>query len=43
MRERARSRFQAAKTGSKEWSEAEEDLNFWQGKVAFLRSRRKTA
>ena len=28
--------FNAAKPFTKKWREAEEDLNFWQGKVANL-------
>lgn len=34
MRDEARARMLAAKPGTKKWREAEEDLNFWQGRVA---------
>lgn len=30
----ARARMNDAKPGTRKWREAEEDLNFWQGKVA---------
>ena len=35
-REEARNKMNTAKVGSKAWREAEEELNFWQGKVAML-------
>lgn len=35
-RDSARAAFTAAKPGTRRWREAEEDLNFWQGKVANL-------
>lgn len=34
MRDEARARMLAAKPGSKKWRDAEEDLNFWQGRAA---------
>lgn len=33
-RDAARARMNAARTGSRAWRDAEEDLNFWQGKAA---------
>lgn len=35
-RDAARAAMNAAKPGSRKWSEAEEDLDFWVGKVAML-------
>ena len=35
-RDAARIAMNAAKIGSRKWRDAEEALNFWQGKVAFL-------
>lgn len=33
-RDNARTQFNSLKPGTKAWRLAEEDLNFWQGKVA---------
>lgn len=33
-RDAARAAMNAARMGTRKWREAEEDLNFWQGKVA---------
>ena len=33
-RDAARIAMNAARSGSQKWRDAEEDLNFWQGKVA---------
>ena len=35
-RDAARALMNAAKQGSKKWRDAEEDLDFWVGKVAML-------
>lgn len=35
-REEARARMNAARVGSKAWRDAEDDLQFWIGKVAML-------
>lgn len=35
-RDSARVAMNAAKPSSRKWRDAAEDLNFWQGKVAFL-------
>lgn len=35
-RDAARVAMNAAKPSSRKWRDAAEDLNFWQGKVAFL-------
>lgn len=35
-RDAARAKMNQFKAGSKEWNETEEELNFWQSKVAFL-------
>ncbi len=35
-RDAARKAFDAAKPGSRKWLDAEENLSFWQGRVAFL-------
>lgn len=39
-RNEARARMNAAKAGSRKWRDAEEDLNFWIGKVANLEAAR---
>lgn len=39
-REVARAAMNAAKLGSKKWIAAEEDLNWWQGRVAYLECMR---
>lgn len=36
QRDAARAKMNAAKMGSRKWMDAEEELNFWQSKVAFL-------
>lgn len=35
-RDEARAKFDAARIGTRAWREAEEDLQFWIGKVAML-------
>ncbi len=37
-RDNARAAMNAARAGSRKWREAEEDLNFWQGKVANMQA-----
>lgn len=39
-RDAARAAMSAAREGSKKWREAEEDLNFWMGKVANMEAAR---
>ena len=43
QRDQARARMNASKAGSKKWRDAEEDLNFWQGKVANLEAAKAAA
>ena len=37
-RDAARATMNAARMGTKKWRDAEEDLNFWQGKVANMQA-----
>jgi hypothetical protein len=37
-RDNARAAMNAARVGSRKWRDAEEDLNFWQGKVANMQA-----
>jgi CHASE3 domain sensor protein len=37
-RDQARAAMNAARVGSRKWRDAEEDLNFWQGKVANMQA-----
>lgn len=39
-RNAARAAMNAAKPGSRKWRDAEEDLNFWSGKIANLEAAR---